>query len=315
MNTPVQSITLRSDQHYGRHAPAEPLGRVLQEIGPAVRCSISMAFGLRSHAGGRRPAWLTAASDVRLVDYQWRDDTLLFFELPTLGEAAPQLYQQQEFWPSRPEPTDTGFDLWADVIAEVAAENADSTRFDRPLLKRLRRFRKCLEGPFRELLITSRRYPKESPCVLNAPVIENAHRLSSATPPPQQARVSGTLDMIRASTRTFALILDAGKEAKGVLLSGDMDRLRQLFRQRVVVLGKAVYRASGRLLRIDAYEMREASQEDAFFSTVPRPVTPALDVRRVLREQSHKKGVASIFGKWPGDETDEQIDQALRELS
>lgn len=315
MNATVQTIILRSDEHYGRYAPAEPLGWVIREIAPAVRYSIRMAFGLRSRAGGRLPSWLAASSDIRLVDYQGRDETVLSFQVPILGEAAPQLYEQQEFWPSKPDPADTGFDLLADVIGEVRAGNSNSARFDEPLLRRLFGFRKCLAGPFRELLITGRRYPKKSPCVLNASVIENAARLSSATPPPQQARVAGTLDMIRASTQTFALKLEEGQEVGGVLLSGNMDLLKELFRQRVLVLGKAVYRPSGRLLRIDAHEVRKASEAERFFTTVPRPVSSRLDMGRVLGEQSQKKGLAAVFGKWPGDETDEQIEQALRELS
>ena len=34
-----------------------------------------------------------------------------------------------------------------------------------------------------------------------------------------------------------------------------------------------------------------------------------------FKEQSHKRGVAAIVGKWPGDETDEQINDWLEELS
>lgn len=33
------------------------------------------------------------------------------------------------------------------------------------------------------------------------------------------------------------------------------------------------------------------------------------------QDQSHKNGIAAIIGKWPGDETDDQIHQALNELS
>ena len=50
----------------------------------------------------------------------------------------------------------------------------------------------------------------------------------------------------------------------------------------------------------------------------PRPVllvrsegqAVAVDLREALREQRHKKGVSAIFGKWPGNETDEQIAEA-----
>jgi hypothetical protein len=35
----------------------------------------------------------------------------------------------------------------------------------------------------------------------------------------------------------------------------------------------------------------------------------------LFEEAPDKGGVEAIFGKWPGDETDEQIEQAMKELS
>jgi hypothetical protein len=95
----------------------------------------------------------------------------------------------------------------------------------------------------------------------------------------------------------------------------DVDTLSACFRKSVLVLGKAVYRPSGRLLRIDASEMRLADESDRFFSKVPLPRHVTVDVRSLARRNSQKNGMAAVFGKWPGDETDEQIEAALRELS
>jgi antitoxin (DNA-binding transcriptional repressor) of toxin-antitoxin stability system len=41
----------------------------------------------------------------------------------------------------------------------------------------------------------------------------------------------------------------------------------------------------------------------------------AKSVQRATGEPAHKLGVGAIIGKWPGDETDEQIETALRRLS
>ena len=315
MKTIVHTVTLHSDQHYGRKAPPGPLGELLRELPLAIRQSIRMAFTGRSRSRGRRPAWLSAASDIRLVDYSGNGETVLRFEAPLLGEAASELYEQQEFWPTKPNAADTGFDLLADVVCDVADNNPDSDKFDRPLLVRLSRFRKAIHESFQEISITGHRYTTDHPCVLNEVIIDRAKCLHSNTPPPQQARVVGKLDMIRASTQTFALKLDDGEEIRGVLAAGEIGELTSLFQKRVTVLGKAIYRPSGRLLRIDADEVTPASKEDRFFSTVPKPSRQKLDVRQIVREQQHKKGLAAVFGKWPGDETDEEIEQALQELS
>jgi len=315
MKTVEQQIILRSDQHYGKKVPPGPLGRVLGEIPKAVRQSVRMAFDGRSTLSGKRPGWLETASDIRFIDYSGDDETILHFELPLLGEAAPELYEQGELWPTKPSPKDTCFDLLADIVVDVAKNNPDSDKFDRPMLNRLTKFNGSINAAFREVAITGQRYTVSHPGILNREVIDTARTFSSNTPDSQQARVVGCLDMIRASTQSFALMLDDDEEVRGVLVNGDIVHFTALFKKRVMVLGKAVFRASGRLLRIDAEEIALAQDDDTFFSSVPKPTRQKLDVHQIVRDQQHKKGLAAIFGKWPGDETDEQIEQALQEMS
>jgi hypothetical protein len=54
-------------------------------------------------------------------------------------------------------------------------------------------------------------------------------------------------------------------------------------------------------------------------SVIRSPVTRArrehFDLYETIRSQQHKKGLAAIIGKWPGDESDEEIALALKELS
>jgi hypothetical protein len=121
--------------------------------------------------------------------------------------------------------------------------------------------------------------------------------------------------MVRASNQTFGLKTDEDEEVRGVLLEGSIEELANLLNKRVLVLGKAVYRPSGRVLRLDTDEFRLATGQDEFFSRLPQPQRLNLDMKAILRDQQHKKGVRAIFGKWPGDETDEQIEQAMKELS
>ena len=131
----------------------------------------------------------------------------------------------------------------------------------------------------------------------------------------ERVRLAGLLDMVRASTQTFALRLDDGQEVQGALIAGQIEELAPLFRKMVLVLGRAVYRASGALLRVDADEVLPSSGQDHFFSKVPESSPATFNLNRELHKQRHKKGLAAIIGKWPGDESDEEIEQALKELS
>ena len=317
MNPILQEITLKSNQHFGRRLPPSTFGKALVEIPSVVRCAISMAFRGRSSAKGKRPGWLTAASDIRFVGHDGTDESVLQFEVPRLGEAADELYQPAgELWPTCPDANDTaGSTCGADILADVDAKNEESDRFDPLLLRRLSSFKRVFDGTFQEMLITSRRYASAHPGRMNSHTIATAEQLYSNTPVPRRVRLAGLLDMIRASTQSFALRLDDGQEVRGALVAGQIEELAPLFRKRVLVLGKAVYRASGRLLRVDADEVLLSSEQDRFFSIVPPPTHMTLNLKDELRSQQSKMGLAAIIGKWPGDETDEEIEQALKELS
>jgi hypothetical protein len=312
----TQTITMASDQHYGRRLPSEALGRALKAIPEAVERCISMAFRGRSRVRGSRPGWLRAAADIRFVDHLGDDASILVFEVPRLGDVAPELYRHREFfWSSHPGPDDPGFDLLGDVLTDVANRNEDSDRFDPPLLRQLAAFRMVLDRTFDELRIVGHRYTADRPARLTREIVTNARELYSSSLMPQSVRIAGTLDMIRASTQTFILKLEDGQEVQGALAHGDIGALKALFRRPVLVLGRAVYRASGHVLRIEADEIQPATDQDRFFATLPQPRRRRFDLRNVLREQGHKRGVEAILGQWPGDATDEVIERALEEIS
>lgn len=311
----MSTITLTSGRHFGRGVPSRTLGHVLVDIQDSIRESIAMAFRGQSVARGKPPEWLRRAADVLFLGYGEGEGTTLAFEAPSLGEAAPSLYRQGEFfWTQRPDPCDTGFDLLADVLDDVAAGKDDSDRFDPALLRSVRKLSLRVERGFQGLHIATRRHPATSPARIDARTVKQAETLFDRTPPAQAAMILGTLDMIRISTQTFALRMGGGQDVTGVLSEGDVNDLSPLLRHPVLVSGRAVFRASGSLLRIEADEVREATDADAYFAKIPRPNRRHSDLRRVLHEQRHKRGVAAILGQWPGEESDEEVQAWLQEM-
>ena len=273
-----------------------------------------MAFESRSQANGPTPKWLAAASDIRFLSHSGDNQTVLAFEAPRLGEAASDMYEQQEFWPTRPKPDDTGFDLLGDVILDITANQSNSERFDSQLLRKVERFKNGLNGTFQRLAISGNRIPAHAPVVIDKNVLKQAASLTRSTPKPEQVRIVGTLDMIRLSTNAFAVKLNSGEDVLGILTEGNLSEARNLVGQGILVMGKAIYRPSGKLLRIDAAELVRASEHDQFFSKMPKPKNDKFDLNEIFRQQKHKRGIAAIYGKWPGDETDEEILAALKEM-
>lgn len=309
----LYEIRLKSSAGYGKHAPPKPIAAVLSSMPDLAGRAVRMAFQGTGSVAGRHAAWYTRATDIRFVGIDGTTDTVLRFEVPVLGEAAEELYAQGELWSTRPDPDQTAFDLLGSILDDVRAENSDSERFDTGVLNSIYHLRHGLEGGFEEMVVQGTQ--DNRPSVLDKGVVASARELSRLTPAPRQIRVAGVLDMLRASTQTFAIELQNGETVRGTYLQGEMEELKELFRQNVTVLGKAVFRPSGHVLRIDAQELVPSGGGDDFFSRMPVAVPRKLEGARGARVPLQTHGMAAIFGKWPGDETDEEIAEALRLIS
>lgn len=319
MSVVVHKVILLNDKHFGRKLPPQHLGMLFAELPPAIRATVSMAFRNRSHVKGRRPGWLDRASDVRFVDHQGNGETVLYFEAPPLGEAAAEIYAQQSLFPEaddRPAKEDTAFDVFGDVLADVQKRDADSVHYDPPLLKKITLFNRFFEkGPYSEVDFTSRRFPQDAPARFTPSLVESAKSLLGRTPSPQRVRIVGQLDGLVASTQRFSILLDSGEKVIGVFADEQMDAMQKLWRERVLVLGTAIYRASGRLLRIDADSVSSGENEPRVFSRLPSHPGTKIDISKLRKPQGPRSGIAAIMGRWPGTETDEEIREALEKLS
>ncbi|MCL6503531.1 MAG: hypothetical protein K6T86_12660 [Pirellulales bacterium] len=311
----IRRVILTSDHHYGKRLPPQA-GLVIQLLPSLIADSVSMAFRRRSRFAGKKPGWFKAATDIRFIAHEGEDKSELIFEVPRFAEAAPELYQQQELWPLRPDAWDTGFEVFGDVLGDISSDCRDSDRFDGGLLNHVLKLRPLFrQGIVRDIEVGSRRHANGMKPHVNSAVLDSAQRMHQTTPTPRRLKLHGTLDMLRVSTQAFGIKLASGEEAPGVLVQGDVCDLQGFLNCRVTVYGRAVYRPSGRLLRIEAEEIVRASDRDRFFATIPPGTPPDGRFKQTIAEQAVRGGLAAIIGKWPGDETDEQIQEALHRLS
>jgi hypothetical protein len=263
---------------------------------------------------GAPPQWLERASDIRTLGFGHREGrSVLHLKAPTLGEAAPELFEQQRLWPGIASPNDTALQLIGKVSFVVRRQEEASDMYDQPLLKHFTHWGKLFKRRVRHLNMPAAYGSTAStPVTLDMKVVENAHLLSDQTPAPRQVRVVGKLDMVRHSTRSFGLMLDNGEEVRGVLQEADPSLLQEYFGRTITVFGKAIYRPSGSLLRIDAQELLDTSEGRVAFGFVPAALSG--NPRSERKAQTAKTGVAAFFGTWPGDETDDELLAALGEL-
>jgi hypothetical protein len=307
---------IRLTSSYGDRLPPIIVAHALHAIVPAARSATFMAIEGRGRLGsGRPPKWAAEVADIRFRDASPVQDVMVLrFVAPRLGQAAPHLYKQRDFWREPPPQEATSIDLLEAVIRDVAAENRDSDTFDQSVLRDIQRFGKVVESGDISLAFTALGQSAR-PTEITQKTIEHVKALNRVTPVPHQVRVVGTLDMIRASTQGFGLKLDDGSELSGIYEHGDISDLQPLFRKRVVVNGNLVYRPSGRPLRLDATHLRMANGESSLWSRSPSSPVEKLDIRQLRQPQTKKSGVGAILGQWPGDENDEEIGEKLNVLS
>jgi hypothetical protein len=202
------------------------------------------------------------------------------------------------------------------VVRDIDAEQADSGAFDPQLLHQVARFKRFFKaGPFTGFRIVGSGQDAGGEVRVTRTTTEKSVHLYGRTPTPQRVRLVGKLDGLEASTQRFSLLLDSGERVAGVYPEEISDRLQELWRKRVLVLGTSVFRASGNLLRVEAESIDDGTNASPLFSTPPVASGARLDSNRLRKPQGARSGMAAIMGRWPGDESEEEIEAALERIS
>lgn len=267
----------------------------------------------RSTARGVLPAWIAAATDfsVQIIE----GSTVLQVEGPSLFEAAPEEFRQAQLFPEI-DPARPAIDYLIETL-DAAVDGEDrSALYDGQLLKFLGKLDSVFAHGVDHLSFERANGTAHGPLRVVQANLRRFRVLESRIPRPQHVKVAGKLDTIRHSDRTFVLTLGEGTEPiRGI--AEHCEDLQSFWGQRVVVAGTAHFTASGSIQRIEAEApIRPASDRElSLFSVVPSPIALPIAVHELRRPQGPRSGLNAIFGKWPGEETDEQIWEALDLLS
>jgi hypothetical protein len=317
VDTQERTFRLEAPEGLGQHPRPELIGPVLSHLHNTLQDTVRMGFLHSSRARGRVPSSLRAACDVRYLGHSADGDTstLLHFAVPSFATAAPEVFRQQRLWDDGPEPNDTAFELLGAALADVAARRVESSRYDPGLLRRFVRYRPMFaRGHLSRIALPDTRAME--PAALDMAVTNAARELSDSTPAPRRVRVAGRLDLMGASQGVLKLELRPGVVVTGLWEGeGAVDALKEFFNRDVVAEGLAVYRPSGSLLRLDVQAIAAAGPADEFFRALP-VAQAQRDLGRALRLRA---GEASpyerIFGRIPGEESDEAFLAAVEALS
>jgi len=311
------TIRLQGARTFSGHIPGRVLGALMHALAHGSAGALLLRAEGRSTAReDRLPDWVERATEFALLEQLEGEIPGVIVGVRPLGDAVPERFEQRDMF-SALDPKQSALSLLSASLDDAAAGVSDSDAFDDDLLRVFTTdFAKLFRRErVKELTIQNgapgavvRRFNKETVSTLRA--------LRSRTPKPRRVRLAGKMDEVRYSRSAFTLDLSDGSHVRGVLVDARPELLKPHLGEDVVIEGEAQFRPSGRLLRIDVERVSAATATDLkVFSNEPRPLNVRLDVRSTQRRQSASTGVAAIVGKWPGDESEDEIAEFLHEIS
>ncbi len=302
-------LKLTGEGMRGSRVDAGLLRDLLDALVKGTRGAVRLRMEGRSSALGTPPSWLERASAFDVVAIE-DGSTEVVLEATTLARAVPEQFQQIQMF-GGVDGSLSCLDLFGESLRDAVAAKPDSDLYDDHLLDTFGSISRVFDHGVQKIHVLG-----AERLTVDEPAAGSLKALKRNLPADQRVVVVGKLDALRHSDRMFTLVLDDGRVVRGVVTSSvDLDVLGTLWGKRARVAGLSKFRPSGAVLRIEAESVVEAEGDLSLFTSMPRPVLHGLDQRTLHEPQGPRSGVAAIFGKWPGDESDEEFEQAVAELS
>lgn len=314
MTKKTHRIELRGAGATGTVVNVAALQAVLRVVVDGSQQAVRLVAQGRSRARGALPRWIEKATEFELQICE--GSTVVEISALTLREADPEEFSQDSLFPEI-DPDLTSFDYLAEAFEAATGEGDRSDLYDQGLLETFSGLKPVFSHGIEEVQFkTSSDSPRRGPRITEAD-LGAFSELERRIPPPRRVITAAKLDSIRHSDSTFTLrTAPANDLIKGLATQSHLGKLQELWGEPVVVHGMAHFTATGRVQRIEAERIVGASEHDlSMWGGLPEPVTQPKAMSEYRVPQGPRSGVAAILGAWPGDEDEEEIREALEQLS
>ena len=305
---------------YGLKSPEGTMPMVaLKEICSALMESSERALRLSiegiSLKRGTVPKWLKKSLQFTVTGIT-KGSTVLEIEAPTLEASAPEKVQQPDLWYTPPDPKDTALSLLSRSVLDATTEQMESDRYDRGVLESLLSFRPFLKDYAKEFDVdcASR---KSDNFKINGPALDKISRIEAKTPEPRAIILSGLFTLIEHPSRRFQLTLEDGRKLLGTADPShiDVEQMRALWGRKVTLKGMAAFKPSGVVHFIQAEMIKPFETGEELFLSRPQFKTPVELVKEVKRRGEIRGPLMEVWGKWPGEESIDEILISLNKIS
>ena len=90
--------------------------------------------------------------------------------------------------------------------------------------------------------------------------------------------------------------------------------IKDFFGKEITISGEAHFKPGGQLSFIKLENFNQPGKSDKFFSRKPTKISVQKQIAMQIKQGKKPNPLDDIFGKWPGNETDEEFEQMLKDL-
>ncbi len=291
----------------------DKLIEALQLLGEGSQKALRLAIEGTSSKVGPLPKWVQASSEFVFRGIK-RGSTILEFEAPPLGETAREQIRQDGLWYSKPESEDTAISVLSQAVSAIKNGELESEKYDKAMLDTLLQFEQLLQQKTSIVKLIDIQNGTTM-FAIDGDVLLKMQKISASFPAPQPMVISGELDMMEKSTRKFKLRISDGHVVSGRVSEGSvgLQELKSMWGTKVTVRGTMHFTANGKPRLLEADLFRSYEEGDLLFEQIK--ITGDLKTQvHVARERVRNGNIVSeIWGKWPGDESIEELLELIKD--
>lgn len=279
--------------------------QLAQSIVSIARGALQVKLVGISNEKGRRSEKIATALRIKLSDLK-KGSTILELECDPFKlslEGHPGDLFKTEILEQLPDKTPMS--LVIDSFREAMNYDEDSTFLDKPLLKRLRDFKKIFVSKGELITISNKGSIPE--LTLRKDDFKKIGTLEDSIPDPHEVVIKGVVEELKYSKLRVGIATKQG--LVNAVLSEELEPvdISKYWGKELTIAGKMHFLPSGRPSFIYIERLFTSDETDNYFSKPVNKLNIEQQIQKKLKQQKHTNLLGDLVGQWPGEESIEDI--------
>lgn len=289
------------------------LAFLAEKIIKIAKGALQIRIGAISHKKGKPTKYLNNALKIKLTGIE-KGSTILNCEAQTFSSTLPSI-QIDAFRPEVAQElkSETPMSLFMKSYQEAFDDSNEEKYFlDKPLIRDLKDFKNFFNNNNEALIISNNNI---TPTLkLKKTDFDKIKQLEDTYPDSQNVVVNGIIDILEHSKSKVTIQTKQGKIFGTLNEPKLFEVVKDFWGSQATVYGIGHFKPNGSLNFIEVDRILRSTPDDRFFSKIPFAENTAQQIQRQIAKKPNKNWMNEIAGKWPGDESDEEFNQLLKEL-